>query len=415
MHIEFSRFTLENGLRVVVHQQEKAPVVACNLLYEVGAKDESPDKTGFAHLFEHLMFGGSKHIPSYDTVLENVGGVNNAFTSNDITNYYLVLPKVNLETAFWLESDRMLELDFSQRVLDVQKRVVVEEYNQRYLNQPYGDAWLLIRSLAYKMHPYRWPVIGEDISHIERAELPDVKDFFYRFYKPENAILSISGDVSLEQIQDLSAKWFGDIPARGRSKRTIIPEPPQERLRQKTVQRDVPAHMLFLAFHMPSRLDPDYYTVDMLSDVLSHGKSSRLYQALVKSRPVFSDIQAWISGDHHPGLFMVAGRLLNKVDPVDARDLVLDELEKLKIDLVSEEEMKKVKNKFKSSFLMDHQGVLPVAMSLGLHEALGDAEGFNQEIARYDSVTPHHLRHVAQSIFLVSNRSELWYLSNHQK
>ena len=290
--IEFDKFVLDNGLRVLVHKDASTPIVAMNIIYDVGARDEDPELTGFAHLFEHLMFGGSKNIPRYDEVLEKVGAENNAFTNNDFTNYYLTIPKENLETAFWLESDRMLELAFSPKSLDVQRNVVIEEYKQRYLNQPYGDVWLILRPLVYRHHPYQWATIGKDIKHIENARMEDVKDFYRRFYNPSNAILTLAGDVDLQEIRKLSEKWFGPIPKGKTAKRQLPVEPPQTEPRFLEVEKDVPVNALFKIYRMCSRKDEEYYATDLLSDILSNGKSSRLNQELHKKRGLFSSVSA---------------------------------------------------------------------------------------------------------------------------
>jgi predicted Zn-dependent peptidase len=334
--INIQKQTLANGLRVVVHVDKSTPLAAVNVLYNVGSKNEQADKTGFAHLFEHLMFGGSKNIPSYDTPLQKVGGDNNAWTSTDITNYYLTLPAANIETGFWLESDRMLELDFSEESLEVQRKVVIEEFKQRYLNQPYGDIPLLISPLAYKVHPYLWPTIGKEISHIENATLADVKNFFYSHYAPNNAVLSVSGNVDPDQIFKLAEKWFGEIPYREIAPDNIRMEPEQTEARQLKVDRNVPAEMIHKVFHIGSRTDDDFYSVDLLSDILSNGPSSRLIQSLVKEQQLFSDVNAYISGDHHPGLFTVTGRLLPTTTMEQAEAAINKELDNIRNNQVND-------------------------------------------------------------------------------
>ncbi len=326
--INFDRFELNNGLKVIVHKDTSTTIVVVNILYNVGAKDEESDKTGFAHLFEHLMFGGSVNIPKYDEPLERVGGENNAFTNNDITNYYLTLPKQNIETAFWLESDRLLSLAFSQKSLEVQRNVVIEEYKQRYLNQPYGDAWLLLKPLAYKVHPYRWATIGKEISHIENANMDDVKYFFEKYYRPNNAILTIAGDVQLSEIKKLSQKWFGHLKRGKGFERTIPVEPEQTESRKLVVKRDVPYDAIYKAFHMCARVDKEYHTVDLMSDILSNGKSSRLYVELVKKQKIFSEINAYLTGDFHKGLFVISANLIKGVKIEEAEAAINYELEK---------------------------------------------------------------------------------------
>jgi zinc protease len=296
--ITFHKFTLANGLRVIVHQDPSTPIAAFNLVYDVGARDEREEQTGFAHLFEHLMFGGSKNIPDFDKPLQMAGGQSNAFTSNDITNYYNTLPLQNLETAFWLESDRMNELAFTEKSLEVQRSVVIEEFKQRYLNQPYGDLWLLLRPLAYEVHPYKWATIGKEISHIENATMDDVKSFFYKHYGPQNAVLCIAGDVQLDEIKSLTEKYFGTIEKRPKYERNLPVEPIQTSFRKLEVHRPVPNDQLVLAFKMEGRMHPDYYVADLISDILSRGQSSRLYKKLIIDNPKFIDINAYISGKY---------------------------------------------------------------------------------------------------------------------
>ncbi|MFM9026621.1 MAG: M16 family metallopeptidase, partial [Bacteroidota bacterium] len=311
--IRFSRHVLSNGLPLIVHEDPSTPLATVNLLYKVGARDEDPKRTGFAHLFEHLMFGGSVNIPEYDSPLQLAGGDNNAFTNNDITNYYCTLPANNLETAFWLESDRMLSLAFSEKSLDVQRQVVVEEFKQRYLNQPYGDVWLLLRPLAYKVHPYQWATIGKEVSHIEEATLQDVRDFFFKYYTPDNAVLVVAGGVKEGSVVELAEKWFGGIQRNIASRPPYPAEPRQQEERRLTVKRDIPFDALYMAFHACSRLDDDFYATDLMTDILSRGKSSRLYNVLVKEKKLFSDVSAYLTGDFDKGLVVVEGKLLKGV------------------------------------------------------------------------------------------------------
>ncbi len=407
--INIEKKTLSNGLRVVVHVDKSTPLAAVNVLYNVGAKNENPDKTGFAHLFEHLMFGGSKNIPSYDEPLQLVGGDNNAWTNNDVTNYYLTLPAENLETGFWLESDRMLELDFSDQSLDVQRKVVIEEYKQRYLNQPYGDVPLLVGPLAYKVHPYQWPTIGKDISHIENANLQDVKDFFYSHYAPNNAIMVVSGNVDPDKVFRLAEKWFSDIPTRQIAKSNIPVEPEQFEERKLTVERNVQADMIHMVYHIGSRTDSDFHTVDLLSDVLSNGPSSRLTQSLMKEKQMFSDINAYISGDQHPGLFTVTGRLLPSTRLEDAEQAIHNELDKISSALVSDYELQKVKNKVESTLIFSEINFLNKAMNLAQFELLTKAEDINTEVEKYQNVSAEQLLESAQKTFKPNNRSTLYY------
>jgi len=409
--IKFDRFTLDNGLKVIVHKDDSTTIVAVNILYNVGARDENPNKTGFAHLFEHLMFEGSTNIPSYDNPLQLAGGENNAFTTNDITNYYITLPKENIETAFWLESDRMLGLDFSEEKLNVQKNVVVEEFNQRYLNQPYGDVFLLLRPLAYQNHPYQWATIGKNISHIKEANLQDVKDFFNKHYAPNNAILSISGNVETEEIKALSEKWFGPIDRKKIVMRDLPIEPIQNKARNLTVERDVPFDAIYKAFHMSSKQNKNYYTSDLISDLLSNGKSSRLYQSLVKKQKLFSEINAYITGDIDEGLFIVSGKLIKNIKMLDAENAIEIELNKLITEEINEVELEKVKNKFESVYQFGQISTLNKATDLAYHELLGDANKINQEIEKYRNVTIEDVKTLAKQMFTKNNSSTLYYLS----
>ena len=407
--IDFEKFVLDNGLRVLVHKDASTPIVAMNIIYDVGARDEDPELTGFAHLFEHLMFGGSKNIPRYDEVLEKVGAENNAFTNNDFTNYYLTISKENLESAFWLESDRMLELAFSPKSLDVQRNVVIEEYKQRYLNQPYGDVWLLLRPLIYKKHPYQWATIGKDIKHIEDAKMEDVKAFYKKFYNPSNAILTLAGDVEVEDIKILSNKWFGSIQKGEIQNRNLPMEPPQTKPRFLEVERDVPVNALFKIYRMCSRTHPDYYVTDLLSDVLSNGKSSRLNQELHKNKKLFSSISAFISGDIDQGMFVVAGYLNEGIGFEEAEKAIEEELQKIIENLVGEKELQKVKNKVESSLVFSEVNCLDKAMSLSYFELLGDANLANMEVDKYHNVSRDDIQRIAKNIFRKDNSSTMFY------
>lgn len=407
--IEFQSHTLSNGLKILVHPDNSTPLAAINVLYNVGSKDESPNQTGFAHLFEHLMFGGSKNVPSYDEPLQRVGGDNNAFTSNDITNYYLTLPARNIETGFWLESDRMLELDFSQHSLDVQKSVVIEEFKQRYLNQPYGDLPLIYRSLAYQVHPYRWPTIGMTTEHISQASLHDVKDFFFTHYAPNNAVLSVSGNVNPSKVFKLSEKWFGDIPRRNVPVRSLPQEPVQTEYRFKEITQDVPANLIHLAFHMCDRRNPDYHATDLLSDILSNGNSARLYLSLIKKQQLFSEINAYITGDDEAGLFIVTGRILPGVKVDVAVKSVWDELRQMAEKTIDDYELQKVKNKVESNLIFSEINFLNKAMNLAHFELLSSASEINREPDKYQCVTCNDIKRVAASLFTRENCSAVYY------
>lgn len=409
--IKFERFTLSNGLKVIYHKDISTPLVCVNILYNVGARDEDEHRTGFAHLFEHLMFGGSLNIPNYDEPLQKVGGENNAFTTNDITNYYLTVPSVNIETAFWLESDRMLSLAFSDKSLEVQRKVVIEEFNQRYLNQPYGDVWLLLRPLAYKVHPYKWDTIGKEISHIAEAKMEDVKGFFKKFYAPNNAILVVAGNASLEKVKELAEKWFGPIPKGPDNERNLPKEPVQTEARKLEVERDVPFDQLFKAYHMCARGDDAFHACDLLSDILSRGNSARLYNALVKDKQIFSEVNAYVSGDYDAGLFVVSGKLLKGVKPADAEKEIIAELAKVKAEMVNETELTKVKNKTESTLEFSEMSILNKAMNLAISELMGDAAMVNEEAKKYQQVTAEQIREQAKLIFSENNCSTLFYNS----
>lgn len=413
--IEFSKFKLKNNLTVIHHLDKSSPMVCLNILYNVGAKDEDEDKTGFAHLFEHLMFGGSVNIPNYDEPLQIVGGENNAFTTNDITNYYCTVPPENIETAFWLESDRMLSLAFTDKSLEVQRSVVIEEFKQRYLNQPYGDVWLLLRPLAYKTHPYKWATIGKEISHIENATMHDVKDFFKKHYHPANAIMVVAGDIELEGVKELSLKWFEPIENQIKIERKLPIEPKQTEARKLTVERDVPTSAIYKAYHMCARTDIEYHTIDLISDILSRGNSSRLYKNLIKDKKLFIDINAYVMGDFDKGLFVISGKLADGVKMEDAEKGIEEELNEIKNNLVSEIELQKCKNKIESTVTFSEMDVLTKATNLAISELLGDANLINKEIENYARVTVNDLKTQANLILNESNCSTLYYLSNQKK
>jgi zinc protease len=413
--ISYKRFQLKNGLKVLVHEDHSTPLAAVNILYDVGSRDESADKTGFAHLFEHLMFGGSVNIPIYDEPLERAGGENNAFTSNDITNYYLTIPSNNLETAFWLESDRMLSLAFTDKSLEVQRNVVIEEFKERYLNQPYGDVWLLLRPMVYKVHPYQWATIGKEISHIENATLDDVRDFFKKFYCPNNAIMVVAGDVKLDEIKALSEKWFGDIPPGNKNAHGHPEEPVQNEERKLSVDRDVPFDAIYKAYHCCKRMDEKFYPADLLSDILSRGNSSRLYVELIKNKKLFSEIHAHITGDIDLGLLIIEGKLVKGVKMEDAEAAILEELNKLKETPVPEDELQKQKNKIESSKLFSEMSIPDIAMNIAYAELLGDADIINTEIEKYNSVTAKQVQDEANRIFKEKNCSTLYYLAKNNK
>ena len=407
--IHFQEFTLPNGLRCLVHEDFTTPLAVLNILYDVGSRDESPDRTGFAHLFEHLMFSGSVNIPSYDEPLQKVGGENNAFTSQDITNYYLSLPAANIETGFWLESDRMLDLAFSENGLDVQRKVVVEEFKQSYLNQPYGDVWLKLKPLAYKNHPYQWNTIGKEISHIEEAEMADVRAFFRRHYAPQNAILVVAGAVALEEVKRLAEKWFGPIAGGERAPRQLPQEPPQTEARRAEVTAAVPLSALYKAWHMPARLDPRYHAIDLLSDVLGRGKSSRLHQRLVKELQLFNNVSASVTGALDPGLFVVSGKLNAGVALAEADRAVEAVVAELLQAEVPADELQKVKNQAEAGLVFGEIELLNRALALAIGKLLGNANLVNEEPAQLQAVTPADVRAAAELVLRPENCSTLYY------
>jgi predicted Zn-dependent peptidase len=409
--VKFERFMLDNGLKVLVHTDQSTPMAVVNVLYDVGARDEDEQQTGFAHLFEHLMFGGSVNIPDYDDPLQVAGGENNAYTTNDLTNYYCQLPSENLETAFWLESDRMLSLAFSKKSLDVQRKVVCEEFKEHYINKPYGDVWHIMRELAFKQHPYRWMTIGKELSHVENAQLEEVKRFFFKHYTPCNAILVVAGNVSTEQVRALAEKWFGDIPSGEKYNRSLPFEPEQKEERRMTVHRKVPADAIYKTWHMCSRLDDDYYATDLLTDILGGGASSRLYQSLVKEQQLFTGINCYHFGSLDAGLLAIDGQLVKGVDIKKAEDAIEAELDKIRQGIVDERELQKVQNKTESVMAFEDMSVMNRAGSLAFYELLGDGELMNTEFKKYQDVTVQDLKRIANAVLQPSNSNTLWYLA----
>jgi zinc protease len=409
--IQFEKFQLDNGLKVLVHQDSSTPMAVVNVLYNVGAKDEDPAKTGFAHLFEHLMFGGSVNIPVYDEPLQRAGGENNAYTTNDLTNYYCQIPAENIETAFWLESDRMLSLAFSKKSLEVQRKVVCEEFKEHYINKPYGDAWHKMRSLAYTQHPYRWMTIGASLAHVEDATMEDVKDFFFQFYRPNNAILVVTGNVETEQVKKLAEKWFGPIEAGKAYVRNLPKEPLQEKTRSMDVRADVPLDMLMMTWHMGGRFDEGYHATDLITEVLGGGTSARLYEQLIKVKQIFSSIDCYHFGTVDPGLLVIEGKLVKGISMAVAEKAVLEEIEKIKNEILDAKEVQKVINKTESVICFEDMSIMNRAHSLAYYELLGDADLMNKELGMYQRVTPTMIQHTAQQIFQDNNRNTLYYYS----
>ena len=410
-----NRHTLPNGLRIVHHEDPTTQMVAVNVLYNVGARHEAPERTGYAHLLEHLMFEGSTNIPNYDTHVQLAGGENNAWTSNDLTNYYIALPCSNVETAFWLESDRMLSLALTEESVEIQKGVVIEEFKQRHLNRPYGDVQHLIRSLAYKVHPYRWPTIGLCVEHIEQATLESVMDFYHRHYTPSNAILSVAGGISFGEVVRLAEKWFGPIPHSEIAPRTLPQEPTQQRIRRKTVHRNVPADMLVMAFHMPDRKSVEYHTCDLITDLLSAGQSSRLTRHLVHDKRLFTSIDAYIQGSIDNGLLYIMGRLAEGVTLEQAEQAVWDELETLKSNTIAPEELSKVRNRSESERTFNNINYLNRAVNMAQLELIGQDHELTDELARYCSVATKDVQHTARRVFTKKNCNVLYYRAAQQE
>ena len=409
--IKFEKFTLDNGLKVIFHKDVSTPMAVVNVLYNVGAKDENPEQTGFAHLFEHLMFGGSVNIPSYDEPLQVAGGENNAYTTNDITNYYLKLPKENLETGFWLESDRMLSLAFDENSLEVQRKVVCEEFKENYINKPYGDVWKYLRELCYKNHPYQWMTIGKELSHIENAKLQDVKNFFNKHYNPQNAILAVAGNSTLEEVERLAKKYFEPIASGEKYVRNIAEEPEQKETRRLTVEKDVPVSLIMKAYHIEDRQNPHYYTADIITEVLAGGKSARLYTELVKEKKLFSQVNCYHTGSVEKGLLVLMGNLVDNITPEEgekAMDLVIKEfIEKG----VTQEELDKVINKIESLMEFEDLSLTSRANNLAFYELLGDANKMNEEFENYKSVSADTVQEQAKHIFRKENENVLYYLA----
>jgi len=409
--IHYNRFVLDNGLRVLVHEDTSTPMAVVDIMYDVGARDEDPNKTGFAHLFEHLMFGGSVNIPEYDEPLQRAGGENNAYTTNDLTNYYCQLPAQNIETAFWLESDRMLSLAFTKKSLEVQRKVVCEEFKEHYINQPYGDAWHKMRELAYTAHPYKWMTIGKELSHIEHAQLEDVKNFFFKHYRPVNAILVVAGNIKTEEVKRLAEKWFGSLPSGEKYERHLSLEPKQTEHRFMQLSGDVPLNAFYKTWHMASRLEKGYYAAELTTEILGGGASSRLYQRLVKEKQLFSNIECYQFGSVDAGLLAIEGKLVKGVKPEDAEKAVDEELTRLKEQPVDESELQKVKNKTESMITFEDMSVMNRANSLAFYELLGNANLMNEEMGKYQELTTDDILLYSNEIFDDNNSDTIYYFN----
>lgn len=409
--IEYNRFTLDNGLTVLVHEDTATPMAVVNVLYDVGARDEHPEKTGFAHLFEHLMFGGSINIADYDEPLQRAGGDNNAYTTNDLTNYYCQLPAQNIETAFWLESDRMLSLAFSEKSLAVQRKVVCEEFREHYINKPYGDVWKHMRTLAYTVHPYQWMTIGKELSHVENAHIDDVKHFFFKHYRPVNAILVVAGNVKIEEIKKLAEKWFGPIPMGDKYIRCLSQEPVQDQARRLTIEAEVPLDAFVKTWHMDARLNKGYYASDLITEILGGGASSRLYQALVKEQKLFSNLDCYHFGSLDAGLLTIEGKLVKGVDINKAELAIAEQISHIQEHPVSIAELTKVKNKTESVIAFEDMSIMSRASSLAIYELMGDASLMNTELEKYQEINPQDIVDYSKRIFRESNSNTLHYLA----
>ena len=345
--IAFQKHILDNGLTLLIHEDQSTPFCIVNILYKVGAKDEDEDRTGFAHLFEHLMFGGSKNAPNFDTPLQLAGGQNNAFTNNDFTNYYDVVPGNNLDVALWLEADRMHQLDINENSLEVQRKVVIEEFKENYLNKPYGDTWHLIRELVYEQHSYRWPTIGKNVAHIEEASLTDVRNFYDRYYCPENAVMCVAGAIDLSETVEQVQKYFSGIDEHRTNEAAVNPikEPEQLKAKLKTVHRDVPQSAIYVVYKMPERNSRDYYISDLLSDYLANGSASALVTSLIKEKRYFTEIDAYISASLETGMFVIEGKISDDISPDIAHQAILDEIHKIQTTPLDDRTIEKLKNK----------------------------------------------------------------------
>ncbi|HRP89462.1 MAG TPA: pitrilysin family protein [Edaphocola sp.] len=408
--INFEEFELKNGLKVLVHHDSSTPVVAINILYNVGARDENESKTGFAHLFEHLMFGGSINIPSYDEPLQVAGGENNAYTTNDFTNYYVQIPKENIETALWLESDRMLSLAFSKKSLDVQRKVVSEEFKEHYINKPYGDAWKHLRALSYVKHPYKWMTIGKELSHIEEAQLEDVKAFFKKHYNPSNAIMCIAGNITLEEVEPLVVKWFGDIPKGETYHRNLPLEPQQKAARKLIVYEDVPLNAIYKSWHIGDRLSNEYHISDILTEILGTGKTSRLYQKLVKELQFFSNINCYHTGSLEAGLLVINGKIVDGIGVTEADNAIKDCIKDLIENGITEIELEKSVNRIESMVAFEDMNLLARANNLAYFKLLGDPNMMNTEMKKYEQLTILDIHNAVKNIFAENNCNTLFYL-----
>lgn len=410
--ILFERKKLDNGLTIVHHLDKETPFVVVNTLYKVGAKHELPTNTGFAHLFEHLMFEGTKAVPYFDGPLQEAGGENNAFTNNDYTNYYDIVPAINAELPIWLEADRMQHLNINAKSLKLQKKVVIEEFKENYINQPYGDIQHLLRSMVYPTHPYQWPTIGKDISHIQDATLEEVKHFFDTYYVPNNAIVVVAGNISAKEAFDLVEKWMGDIPSGQENQYSPKLEIEQLEPRYQTHYANVPQNMLIIGFPMPGRLEKGSFEGDLLTDILSSGQSSRLHHLLVKEKQYFSEIDAYITGSLETGMFVIEGKVNEGISMETAEKSVWEELRNIQTEMISEIELEKVKNQMMTYMRFSDASLLNKAISLAYYEMLGDAEMINREADEYENITAQDILTFAQQHLNLTQSNTLYYISS---
>lgn len=407
--IKYRDYTLDNGLRLIVNEDKNTELVAVNMLYKVGAKNEEEDHTGFAHLMEHLMFSGSESYKDFDILINSMGGESNAFTNNDITNFYVSIPYIYLETILKIEADRMKNLIIDEEHLSVQKRVVIEEFKQRYLNQPYGDLYKEMRELSFKVHPYKWQTIGKDVSHIESATLSIVKDFYDEYYQPNNAILSISGNVESESVFTL-VKGIFNFPSTNQKTIRYQQEPKQKENREKTVYRNVPSNVIMITFPMSSRKEKEFYCFDLLSDLLSNGTSSRMYNDLVQEKKAFTAIDAVVSADDDKGLFIVLGKYADQTSVEKGEELIWQSLKNIFEEKITDKEFQKVKNKNLVTTEFNNIKILDKAMNLAYYEHLDMLDNINKDRDIYSSIKKEEVINLAKQTFFVNKHNTLYYL-----
>ena len=410
--IDYQRFVLANGLRLIVHEDHSTPIAALSVQYAVGSRDERPERTGFAHLFEHLMFGGSAHAPDYDDPIQLAGGENNAFTNTDLTNFHVSIPAVNLDTALWLEADRMAYLTISARELDTQRKVVVEEFKETCLNEPYGDAWHHLSALAYRHHPYRWPTIGLEMRHVAEASLAEVRDFYRAHYHAGNAIVAVVGPTPADEVYRKAVKYFGGLPSGktgDRPSEALPTEPEQTEARAATVESPVAIDTLYLAYGMCGRTDDDFYVIDLLTDILAEGSSSRLYRRLLKERELAITIDAYVTGTDDPGLIVFEAKPREGVSLEEVKIAIEGEIALLQTTLVDALELEKIKNKLDASMLFSELSTINKAINLCFYEGIGDLDLINSETERYAAIRAEDIRRVAIQYLRPERQNALYY------